>query len=42
MRVASFDNTKSSDPRYLVEHISSSVPSHIQIETLKDTFPKGS
>ena len=41
MRVASFDNTKSSDPRYLVEHISSSVPSHIQIETLKDTFPNG-
>ena len=41
MRIASFDNTKSSDPRYLVEHISDSVPSHVQIQTLKDTFPNG-
>ena len=41
MRIAPFDNTKSSDPRYLVEHISDSVPSHVQVQTLKDTFPNG-
>ena len=41
MRFSKFDNTKYGSAHDLVEQISKNVPSHVQINTLKDTFPNG-
>ena len=42
MRILSFDKTKSSiSARDLVEKISEKVPTSVQVQVLKDTYPQG-
>ena len=41
MSIIHFDNTKSSSAHELVEQISQCVPSHVQIDILKQTYPNG-
>jgi hypothetical protein len=41
MSIIHFDNTKSSSAHELVEQISQCVPSHVQIDILKETYPNG-
>ena len=41
MSVISFDNTKYGNAHEIVQKISECVPSHVQVDVLRETFPNG-